>query len=226
MSAVDDFERLLDDLVAAGVFEPSDDGELSLTPSFQRARDEHRREAAGMDEAALDDAIADFATAEDVDRSGVDAATVGDAMAIHDVAGSVDRERSLLAAVALARIEDAESAEGVPDGFVTLDGEDVDGFVASHPACVIYCWREDCEPCDGVRECFDEMVANDDVPEWVGLGAVYGPDSPDLLRERYDVAVAPTTLFCVDGRIDSRIVGNPGPEAFRTEVRVVVESAE
>lgn len=226
MSAVDDFERLLDDLVEAGVFEPAEDGALRPTPSFRRAREAGRREAAAMDGPTFDAAVADFATADGVDASAVDVATLGDAMAVHDVAGSVARERSLLAALALARVEETGALAGVPDGFVRVDGEDVDGFMASHPASVVYFWREDCDPCDGVRACFETMLAEGEIPETIGLGAVYGPASPDRFRERYQVSVAPTTLFCVDGRIDSRIVGNPGPEAFRVEVGMIAPSAE
>ena len=225
MSRVDDFERLLEDLLEAGIFEPSEDGELRTTDSFGRRREEHRRAVASFDDEEFRSTASAYATADDVAASDVGVDALGDAMAIFEVAGSIDRERSLLAAMALDRIEATGAASGVPDGFVLLEGEDVEGFTQNHPASVIYCWREDCEPCDGARESFEALLADGTIPDPVGLGAVYGPDSADLLREEYQVAVAPTTLFCVGGRIDSRIVGNPGYEAFRTEIETIWEQA-
>lgn len=226
MSAVDDFEELLDALLEAGVFEPSEDGELRPTQAFHREREERRAEIAAMDDEAFDDAVDRFATDDDVAASDVDADTLGAAMAIHDSSEALDRERSLLAALALGRLEETEREPGVPRGFVRIESGDVDGFVGNHPAAVIYVWREDCDPCDGARENFESLLADGEIPEWVGLGAVYGPDAADLIREEYQVGVAPTTLFCVDGAIDSRIVGNPGYEAFRSEIRTITEAAE
>ena len=225
MSRVDDFERLLDDLLEAGVFEPSEGGELRPTETYRREQETYRMEVEGYDEDEFDATLRRFATAEDLDPAEVGTRTLGDALAIYHVAEPVDRERSLLAALALDRIGASEREPGVPDGFVALDGEDVDGFRRNHPASVVFFWREDCDPCEGARESFEALLADDVIPEAVGLGAVYGPDSADLLREEYQVAVAPTTLFCVGGRIDSRIVGNPGYEAFRAEIETIWESA-
>lgn len=226
MSAVDDFEQLLDDLLEAEIFEASEAGELRPTESFRQRREEHRMAVEGLDDDELADTLARFATAEDVDPDDVGLRTLGDAMAIFEVAESVDRERSLLAALALERIEAAEGEPGVPEGFVPIDGEDVDGFIQNHSAAVVYCWREDCEPCDGARGNFEALLGEGEIPEPVGLGAVYGPDSAELIREKYQVGVAPTTLFCVDGQIDSRIVGNPGYEAFKTEIGMITESID
>lgn len=221
-----EFEALVDDLLAAGIFEPSTDGALRPSESFTRRREEHRAAVEGFDEEAVDDALASFATADGVDPDEVGLRVLGDAMAIHEAAGSVDRERALLAALALARVESASPDPGVPDGFLPIEAEDVAAFVANHPAAVVYCWREDCAPCDGARECLEDLLEAGAVPDRVGVGAVYGPDAPELLREEYDVGVAPTTLFFVDGRVDSRIVGNPGYEAFETEVDVITDSIE
>lgn len=226
MSRVDDFEGLLDDLLEEGIFEPRDDGALHPTASFRQSREEHRREVASLDDDAFDTTVAAYATADGVTAADVGVDVLGDAMAIFELAGSVGRERSLLAALALDRIEATGEASGVPDGFVLLSGEDVEAFVGNHPAAVVYFWREDCEPCDGARESFEALLGDGTIPDSVGLGAVYGPDSADLIREEYQVAVAPTTLFFVDGRVDSRIVGSPGYAAFRTEIETIRESAE
>lgn len=221
MSASDGFEELLDRLLEARVFEASDEGDIRPTDAFRRSREECREEVAALDDGEFDSTLEQFATVDGVAESDVGVDVLGDAVAIYRSAGGLDREGSLLAALALDRIETGERTSGVPHGFVQLDGEDVDGFVRNHEAAVVYFWREDCAPCDGARENFEALLDDGEIPESVGLGAVYGPDSAELLRENYDVGVAPTTLFCVDGAIDSRIVGNPGYDAFQSEVRTV-----
>ncbi len=221
----DDFEQLLDDLLDAGVFELSEGGELRPTEPFRRSRVEHRAEVDRIDD-VFESTLSAYVTGDDVDPSCVGKDTLGDAMAIYHAAESVDRERSLLAAQALERIEATESASGVPGGFVSIDGEDVDAFMRNNPAAIVYFWREDCEPCAGTYDHFETLLAEGKIPDRVGLAAVYGPDWADLLDERYQVSVAPTTVFCVDGRIDSRLVGNPGYEAFRIETEMIVDAID
>lgn len=226
MNAVDDFESLLGDLLEAGIFEQSEDGELRPTEAFRRNRETHRAEVASLDEDAFDEELSAFASADGATPSDVGVEALGDAKAVFDASESLDRERSLLAAVALQRIETTDAGSGVPDGFVELDGEEIDGFMQTNPAAVLYFWREDCDPCDGVCDILEALLAEGEIPESVGLGAVYGPDCAELARERYQVAVAPTTLFCVDGRIDSRIVGGSEYGVIRTEIRTIAGSIE
>lgn len=225
MRRADDLERLVDDLLEAGVFEPAADDELRLTETYRQER-QKRRQAARNLEDEFESTAAEYTATGDADPSALSPETLGDAMAVYRLADSLDRERSLLAAEALERLESATSRHGVPDGFVELEADDIDAFMANHAAAVIYCWREDCNPCDGVREVFEGLLADGEIPEWVGLAAVFGPESPAYLQEQYEVGVAPTTLFCVDGEIDSRIVGNPGYEAFRTEIATITELAD
>lgn len=218
-----DHERLLGDLIESGVFEESPDGSLQPAESFQSRRQEHRTEVAELDGPELDEARSAYTASADPDPSVVGVETLGDARAIYNTAASLGRERALLAALALERMEKSESLGGVPEGFVPLEGAEVDGFMESHPVAILYFWREECEPCDAVRESLEALVANGEIPEAVGLGAVYGPDAAELVRDRYQVAVAPTTLFCVDGRIDSRILGAHAYEAIRTEIRTITD---
>lgn len=226
MSTTDELEGLLDELIEAGVFEPSDGGTLQPTEPFQREREERRSAVSAMDAEAFEDTLETYGSAEAVDPSTVDTDTLGDAVAIYHTADSLAPGECLVAALALERIESAAATDGVPEGFVRLDGDDVETFMAANPAAVIYCWREDCEPCDGAKEALETLLEDGEIPDRVGLGAVYGPDWADQLREDYQVGVAPTTLFCVDGRVDSRIVGNPGTPAFRSEVRTIAESID
>jgi hypothetical protein len=69
----------------------------------------------------------------------------------------------------------------------------------------VYVWREECRPCDIVREWFEELFP--EPPDDIGLYAVYGPDWAETVKEQFDVTVGPTTLFVVDGRVDCRHIG-------------------
>lgn len=225
MSRADDLERLVDDLLEAGVFDPAADDELRLTAAFRREREERRRAARNLED-EFESEAAEYTADGNADPSDLSPETLGDAMAVYRLAEHLDREQSLLAAEALERLESATDRHGVPEGFVELQATDIDAFMANHAAAVIYCWRNDCDPCDGAKEVYEALLADGEIPDWVGLAAVFGPESPAYLRDQYDVGVAPTTLFCVDGEIDSRIVGNPGYEAFRTEVATITELAD
>lgn len=223
MMRVEEFDRLLDDLVEAGVFDETDDGLLQPTETFTRQRETCRAAAARFDESQLDETLEAYG----VDAgSDVDVAVLGDAMAIFELVEDVDRERGLVAARALSRADVSATAPEVPGGFVPIDGEEIEPFVRRYPAAVLYFWREDCDPCDGVRDDLEALLADGRIPETVGLGAVYGPDSAELIREEYQVAAAPTTLFFRDGAVDSRIVGNLGYDAIRMEVETITEDAD
>ncbi|MFC6988566.1 hypothetical protein ACFQJD_07310 [Haloplanus sp. GCM10025708] len=52
---------------------------------------------------------------------------------------------------------------------------------------------------------------------------MYGPDCPELLEREYDVSVAPTLLFTLDGDVDSRFVGAPTTEGLRSEIETLRE---
>jgi hypothetical protein len=58
--------------------------------------------------------------------------------------------------------------------------------------------------------------------EWRPL-AVYGPDAPVLLEERYNVVGAPTTLFVLNGRVDARLQGAHEEYKIESEVQKLRE---
>jgi hypothetical protein len=55
----------------------------------------------------------------------------------------------------------------------------------------------------------------------MGLAAVYGDQCQRLLRDRFDVAVAPTTLFCAGGRVDSRLIGAHHQDTLASEIEII-----
>ncbi|GGM59880.1 thiol-disulfide isomerase/thioredoxin [Halarchaeum rubridurum] len=214
------YERLRDE----GLFEESDE-EVRLSDAFAAARERERAALAARDDDAIA-ALRETYTADgDVEPDGVDERTLADAVAVHETCESVDPLTSLHVARSLARDGLDGTDPHVPDGFVSLDGDEIGRFLDAHAAAVVYCWREDCEPCDAVRADLDALRDEGVVPDAVGLGAVYGPDNVDELRDGYEVGAAPTVLFCAGDTVASRFVGNPGREALRRELELLVEEA-
>ncbi|SNR66459.1 hypothetical protein SAMN06264855_13110 [Halorubrum vacuolatum] len=80
--------------------------------------------------------------------------------------------------------------------------------------CLVYVWREECEPCEVVSKALAGMVGGDDPPAAIPL-AVYGPDDATVLYRSYDVVGAPTVFSTVDGRVDTTITG-PADESKLT----------
>jgi len=113
------------------------------------------------------------------------------------------------------------AGEEVPQSFLPVPGERMLGLIGLHERAVIYVWREDCNPCDQMRDSLDTVFETP--PSDIGLYAVYGPDCPVLLQEEIDVAGGPTTLYVSDGEVDCRHIGGHGPRKVRLEVETLRE---
>ncbi|GGN09324.1 YbbN family protein [Halarchaeum nitratireducens] len=212
------YERLRDD----GLFEESGE-EVRLSDAFSTARERERAAVAALDEDALADLREAYVDGADVAATDVDERTLADAVAVHETCESVDRATSLHVARSLTRDGLDGSDPHVPDGFVSLSGDEIGRFLDAHAAAVVYCWREECDPCDAVRADLESLRGEGLFPDEIGLGAVYGPDNVDELRESYDVGAAPTVLFCAGDAVASRFVGNPGRGALRAETELLID---
>jgi thiol-disulfide isomerase/thioredoxin len=109
--------------------------------------------------------------------------------------------------------------EGAPDGFQATSGNALAAFIEWYPQAIIYVWREDCPPCDAMEKALSATVA--DSGQDVGLFAVYGPSSADVLSIAFDVVGAPTTLFVRDGTVDSRLVGAHSRNVIENEIGII-----
>ncbi|WP_049986128.1 hypothetical protein [Halobellus rufus] len=225
MSTQFDPEDVYDTLRTEGVFE-EDDGELRLTEEFRAARERFRGTVTEYDDDTKAELIAGYADGTPFGVEEISDYILADAMAIEEVCETVDKATSVHVAVSLERTETADGDTNLPAGFVALSGEEIAPFIESQPASILYFWREDCEPCAEVREDLSALRHDGIIPEGVGLGAVYGPDHVELLREEYDAAAAPTVLFCSGATVESRFVGNPGIDALRHEIDLLVEDVD
>lgn len=108
---------------------------------------------------------------------------------------------------------------GAPSSFVPVHGDRLNLLLQLYDRVIIYIWRENCNPCDIVRQDFEDIF--DSPSEELALLAVHGPESASFLYEEFDVGGAPTTLFAVDGRIDSRLLGSVRREAMLEEIDII-----
>lgn len=109
--------------------------------------------------------------------------------------------------------------EGSPSQFVPVEVAQLDLILRLFPRCILYVWRDDCEPCEIMREEFDEIFTTQ--PEDLGLFSVYGPDGRDQLEKRFNVVGGPTTLFMYQGRVFSRFYGAQYQDRILTEIEAL-----
>jgi thiol-disulfide isomerase/thioredoxin len=110
-------------------------------------------------------------------------------------------------------------AEGAPEHFLPVHGDQLPFLLSVHRRAIVYTWRFDCPPCDAVRADFEALLSRP--PENIALFAVYGPDCPEFLYEEYDAHGAPTTMFVVDGAVDTRMQGAYYRESLSNEIDVL-----
>ncbi|MFC6988565.1 hypothetical protein ACFQJD_07305 [Haloplanus sp. GCM10025708] len=162
MSSTDAVERLIE----RDVFRAVDDDELRLTDSFGRTVERRRRTLADRDEDERPQAVAD-ATADPETANALAAAGVSDPdflaryVALRERAADLSPTQAFTLTVVIGQFEtERPRDEGAPEAFLPVDGEDLVRLVSLHDRCVVYAWREDCPPCDAIREDFDELFAD------------------------------------------------------------------
>lgn len=108
-------------------------------------------------------------------------------------------------------------ASGAPSSFYPIDGDLMWVLTRVSDKSLVYIWRENCEPCDIMREEFDDILGGESNEDFLCL-AVYGPDWAPLLAEEFEVRGGPTTLFVVNGTVDARLVGAQYRQVIETEI--------
>jgi len=117
--------------------------------------------------------------------------------------------------------ETSPRTDGAPDAFLPVRGDQLPTLLRLSPRSVVYVWMDDCDPCDLVRESFDELF--EQPPDDFALFAVYGPEWAELLHEKYDVSGAPTALFVRGDEVDSRLQGAHYTTAYEGEIETLRE---
>lgn len=210
-------ESVINDLIEHDII--SEEGDfLRITDEFQNVRDEVREE--GTDSSERDEQWTDSINRLSESDDSVDSEIVADAIAIKRRIDGISRESALRIAFSLRQFENPPPTEGVPDGFTPLSKPDIEPFLDINPVSIIYVWREECDPCDSVKDHLEELHRSD-VTENIGTGAIYGPDCASYLYENYEVGGAPTTLFFANGQVDSRLIGLHAKEIYESEIEIL-----
>lgn len=216
-------QTLLQHLITDDVLKETPGGAIVLSDSFQTERDQSLR----LSERELAE------VGEQIHRQSghrqsetVDPKFIKTTAALDESMPRVTLSDAIAAARMIRKIEVSERIDGVPSSFLSLGVNELPAFLESNPAALVFCWREDSDPSAGLRDDLGELCADGVIPGWFGLGAIYGPTNAAPLRDQYDVTVAPTLLFCVDGRIDCRLVGHHNTETIANEIEILANAVD
>jgi len=131
-------------------------------------------------------------------------------------------ERELvIAGLALARVDEDLSGGSSEDPFLTLDGKELVDFLEGNAYGLVLVVKQDCDPCETIREKLSTLLHGDIIPETLPLIEISGPENRDLLMEEYDVVGAPTLLFCKGGRVEMRLVGDKHINQLKSDISKV-----
>ena len=203
---------LIDTLVTADVLAVTDDDALRRTASFED-REFALRDAPDEQTASPNDPVEDALVGHDL---------LATYRTVTEFA-EVDDTDALRAVLLLARLDRAEPPdEGVPGAFTPLDGDLLDLVLLLTERAIVYVWRDDCPPCDVMREEFDDIFP--EPPDDVSLFAVFGPDWAVHLQEQYDVVGGPSTLFMIGTRVDVRLQGGQHRAVIDNELEKLLDA--
>jgi len=223
-------EEVAETLVRGGVLVETEDG-FGVAGAFTEAVERTRESVEGLDAAAVEERVADAVEAGDEAEDEARRALVAEV-------GADDREFLALYLALTERLPSlpAETRirvvpflqgfrgspprdEGAPEAFVPIHGDRMRTVTRLFPRSIVYVWLDDCEPCDAMRETFDELL--DGRPDGVELFAVYGPDHAEFLHEEYDVKGGPVTLFMLRDRVDARYYGEKHERVVESEIETL-----
>ncbi len=222
-------QRSIDQLIEHGVFEQTADDRLTVSQSFIEAVERHRDRLETADVDEIETAVAkvtiDAETAVRLcENAAYDPDVLSRVIALREIDESTTLGQTLLLAVVTDQlVTGVPPDEGAPEGFVPVSGAGLKTLVSTCERCLVYVWREECEPCETVSEALSELVAGGGGTAAVPL-AVYGPDDVSVLRRNFDVVGAPTVFSTVDGCVDTAITGPASKSKLTAELEAFGES--
>lgn len=215
-------ESTIEALIDTGVFNPTaDEAGYGIAPSFEEAVEARREELTALDADMLETrvrAVLNGGVAALVASVGADDQEF--AAICLTLADRLDAEDDVarVASVVQQYRRGVPRSEGSPGPFLAVHGDVLGTLTRLYERSIVYIWREDCEPCDTMRETLETQLSPDSD---VALFAVYGPEYARTLVESFDVVGGPTTLFVREGRVKSRLQGAQHPESVASELRLL-----
>jgi thiol-disulfide isomerase/thioredoxin len=214
---------MLDKLIDARVLAPEDDGRgYRLTSSYEEKVESEKQEI--EDEESLLDTLEPtlgketavaVASYEEQARS-----FTAEMKALESVFSDTSQEDLIQTASVMLHLRyDPPSNSGTPEPLLLVSPDQLQILLQIHSKAVVYVWRDDCPPCDEMKGVLENAFS--EPPTGISLFSVYGTESPELLEERYDVVAGPTTLFVVNGSVDSRLHGAHYEEVVHTQLEIL-----
>lgn len=210
-------ERRIQELLDNNVLTEASEDALRLTPTFEETIQQYTAGQSEVEEGPDDTVTAALPN----DSSLLDSYAALEEYVDLKAYAVEDRVQLL---TALARFRNDSPTAGAPEAFLSVQGEHLPGLLGLYERAVVYLWRESCDPCDEMRSVLNDVF--DRIPPDVMLISVYGPDSPILLEEIYNVVGAPTTLFVLAGRVDARLQGAHEQYKVESEVKKLRELSD
>lgn len=206
-------ETTLTKLAEHGIVESAGDG-VRVTERLEAEIERQRRSRSEPTEEDIIGLVGELTASRLSDEEKTELLAIWDALAVEDGAISDEKRRKLL--VVVDSLLQSPLAAGAPDGFLPVPGNRLAFFAGIYQYSVAYVWKDDCDPCDAMRDNLDEVFDDSDVD--IMKFAVYGPDSTSFLQDTYDVAGAPTLLYLAEGTIDVRLVGLRSTDLIQAEL--------
>lgn len=217
-------ERLFTSLSESGIV-VSEGEDIELTEEFQMEVSATRERLLEMETDAIEAELSEHSAQSATERVAMLADDHPDFVA--NFLGSAKRvdglsaeEQIKITAIVQQLQTGLPPSTGTPNGFFEVAGEQLDPLLALNEKAVVYVWRDNCDPCEPIREDLETLL---DDPDDIALLSVYGPDCPSYLQENYDVVAAPTVLFAVRGEIDSRLQGPHPTPSYEGEIEYLNE---
>ena len=201
---------MIPELTDADVLEDAGD-EIVLTEPYVDRHSSHEAALSGRSEEEVEAIVAEALDDPDVakliaekmhDRPTVVAGLV----TLHEFLPRAEPAELFPILCTLDRFDsDPPRDAGSPAQFLPIHGENVGAYTGLFAMSIVYIWRDDCDPCETVRERLESELPVD--TENLSRFAVYGPDASRYLYDTYSVRGGPTTLFMLEDRVIKRLEG-------------------
>ncbi|WP_096391822.1 thioredoxin family protein [Halopenitus persicus] len=215
-----EYDDLIERFCSTGILKETQDGQLSLTDTFKNKRRRQRKSFPDVESAEYEELHNQFLDSTNLSSEEITDQNLIDTMLIQKLVDAVSFEEAIVGALSLEVLDNPPETSGLPEGFIPLRGSDLESFTSQYSTSIVYFWKDDCQPCEQVRDRLENICQNEHIPDDIGFGAVYGPNWAETLKEQYGVGVAPTVIFFKDGVTDSRIIGDTSEQAIKQEIAI------
>jgi thiol-disulfide isomerase/thioredoxin len=220
--------KTLNDLVTADVITEADDrASIRLTTTFRENLKTEQKAISTPDDEVFTNVAREITDDEDDAQSLVEDHTdlIASFRALSSFNIDLPPAERILIVVILSQLDRGFApSSGTPTYFLPVYGDQLEFLFQGCKRAIIYVWRNDCDPCDVMKEEFEMIFANP--PDDLVLIGVYGPESAALLEQKYNVVGGPTTLFVFNGQINARLQGSHHRKVIENEIQILKNRAE